>query len=100
MRQLAQQDPQSQIGQLRLAISTGQLFFNGGKTDVIRDSDGPAASTILAFSERQLLANNGHERAFRLRPVYTRKRTSITDFANLSCSILQFYRSSNTIVFV
>jgi hypothetical protein len=68
MRQLAQQDPQSQIGQLRLAISTncpnvnraGQLFFNGGKTDVIRDSDGPAASTILAFSERQLLAINGH----------------------------------------
>ena len=42
----------------------------------ILDSDGPTASAILAFAERLLLANNGHERAFRLRPLYTRKRTS------------------------
>ena len=40
-----------------------------------RDSDGPTAGYILAFAERQLLAKNGHERAFRLRPVYPRKRT-------------------------
>ena len=33
----------------------------------ISESDGTTVSYILAFSERPLLANNGHERAFRLR---------------------------------
>ena len=41
---------------------------------LITDRDGPVPSAISAFSERPLLAINGHERAFRLRPVYPRKR--------------------------
>jgi hypothetical protein len=42
---------------------------------LITDRDGPVPSAISAFSECPLLANNGHERAFRLRPVYPRKQT-------------------------
>ncbi len=34
-----------------------------------RTSYGTAASYLLALSERLLMANNGHERAFRLRPL-------------------------------
>ncbi len=42
----------------------------------IHDSDSLTASPILAFAERQLLANNGHWRASLECPVYTPKRTS------------------------
>ncbi len=38
----------------------------------IRNIYGPTASYILAFAERPLLANNGRERAFRLRPLLPR----------------------------
>ncbi len=54
----------------------------------IRDSDGRAASVILAFAERQLLAINGPERAFRLRPVYPRKQTSDKSMSGKSHSSL------------
>ena len=37
--------------------------------------DGPPANYILAFAERLLLAINRHEPAFRLRPLYTPKRS-------------------------
>ena len=41
-----------------------------------RNRDSLITGLILAFAECPLLANNGHEPAFRLRPLYTRKRTS------------------------
>ncbi len=41
-----------------------------------RNRDSQITGVILAFAERLLLAINGPERAFRLRPVYTPKRTS------------------------
>ncbi len=41
----------------------------------IRDNGGLISSAILAFGERLLLANNGHERAFRLRLLSGMKRT-------------------------
>ncbi len=40
-----------------------------------RNRDSLITGVILAFAERLFLANNGHERAYRLRPLYPRKRT-------------------------
>ncbi len=37
-------------------------------------NDGPKVGVILAFAERPLMANDGYEWAFRLRPLFARLR--------------------------
>ncbi len=62
-----------------------------------RKRDSLITGVILAFAERLLLANNGHERAFRSRPVYTPKQTWVDLRSRLSNS--RVGRLSNTVSF-